>query len=151
VLAEGDALFVAAGVPHCYLHGFAAEIMASSDNVLRAGLTSKRVNVPELLRILDFRPAPLHVLRPEPDGNEETYPVPVGDFRLSRMQPRADGVKLPGSMPQILLCVAGTVLLSAPDGTELTLRRGQSAYLSASCGGVVATGPGTILRATVGG
>ena len=151
VLAEGDALFVAAGVPHCYLHGFAAEIMASSDNVLRAGLTGKRVNVPELLRVLDFRPAPLHILRPEPDGNEETYPVPVGDFRLSRMRPGTDGVKLPDSLPQILLCIAGTVLLSAPGGAELALRRGQSAYLSASCGGVVATGPGTVLRATVGG
>ena len=102
VLAEGDALFVAAGVPHCYLHGFAAEIMASSDNVLRAGLTSKRVNVPELLRVLDFVPAPLHILRPERDGDEETYPVPVGDFRLSRMRPGAAAIKLPGSLPHNL-------------------------------------------------
>jgi mannose-6-phosphate isomerase len=151
VLAEGDALFVAAGVAHCYLHGFATELMASSDNVLRAGLTGKRVNVPELLRVLDFRPGPLRILRPEPDGSEETYPVPVDDFRLSRMRPGAGGIKLPEPLPQILLCVADTVQLSAPDGTELTLRRGQSAYLSARCAGVVATGPGTILRATVGG
>src|SRR5215469_4256776 len=56
-LAEGEAVFIGAGVPHCYLHGLGAELMASSDNVLRAGLTSKRVNVPELLRVLDFRPA----------------------------------------------------------------------------------------------
>jgi len=151
VLAEGDALFVAAGVPHCYLHGFAAEIMASSDNVLRAGLTSKRVNVPELLRVLDFRPAPLQILRPERHGDEEVYPVPVGDFRLSRLRPGTGGVKLPDSLPQILLCTAGTAQLSAPDGTELTLRTGQSAYLPARCAGIVATGPGTILRATVGG
>ena len=151
VLAEGDALFVAAGVAHCYLHGFAAELMASSDNVLRAGLTGKRVNVPELLQVLDFRPSPLHVLRPQRDGSEETYPVPVDDFRLSRMRPGADGVKLPDCLPQILLCVAGTVQLSAPDGTQLTLRSGQSAYLPARCAGVVATGAGTILRATVGG
>jgi mannose-6-phosphate isomerase len=109
------------------------------------------VNVPELLRVLDFRPAPLHVLRPERDGDEETYPVPVGDFRLSRMRPGTGAIKLPDSLPQILLCTAGTVQLSAPDGSELTLRQGQSAYLRASCAGVVATGPGTILRATVGG
>jgi mannose-6-phosphate isomerase len=150
VLAEGDALFVAAGVPHCYLHGFAAEIMASSDNVLRAGLTSKRVNVPELLRVLDFQPTPLRVLRPERDGDEETYPVPVKDFSLSRLRPGTDGIKLPDSLPQILLCTAGTVRLSAPDGAELTMRMGQSAYLPARCAGIVATGPGTILRASVG-
>jgi mannose-6-phosphate isomerase len=149
VLGAGDALFVAAGVAHCYLGGFAAEVMASSDNVLRAGLTSKRVNVAEVLRVLDFRPAPLTVLRAERDGTEETYPVPVRDFRLGRLQPGAGNVGLPGSVPQILLCIAGTVLLRAPDGAELPLRRGQSAYLPARCAGVTATGPGTVMRATV--
>jgi mannose-6-phosphate isomerase len=150
VLAEGDALFVAAGVPHCYLRGFGAELMASSDNVLRAGLTSKRVNVPEVLRVLDFRPGPLRVLRPERDGDEETYPVPVADFRLGRIRLGADGVTLSAGLPQIVLCVAGTALLRAADGAGLALRRGASAYLPASCAGVTATGPGVILRATVG-
>ena len=150
VLGEGEALFVAAGVPHCYLHGFGAEAMAASDNVLRAGLTSKRVNVPELLEVLDFVPAPLHVLHAEQDGVQETYPVPVPDFRLGRLALGADPVPLPGGGPQILLCIAGTARLQAPDGTELELARGQSAYLGASCAGVTAAGPGTLLRATVG-
>ena len=150
VLGEGEALFVAAGVPHCYLHGFGAEAMAASDNVLRAGLTSKRVNVPELLEVLDFVPAPLHVLHAEQDGVQETYPVPVPDFRLGRLALGAGPVPLPGGGPQILLCIAGTARLQAPDGTELELARGQSAYLAASCAGVTAAGPGTLLRATVG-
>jgi mannose-6-phosphate isomerase len=150
VLGEGEALFVAAGVPHCYLHGFGAEAMAASDNVLRAGLTSKRVNVPELLEVLDFRPAPLHVLHAEPDGVQETYPVPVPDFRLGRLALGADPVPLPGGGPQILLCIAGTARLRVPEGTELDLGRGASAYLAASCAGVTAAGPGTLLRATVG-
>jgi mannose-6-phosphate isomerase len=151
VLAAGEALFVAAGVPHCYLHGFGAEAMAASDNVLRAGLTSKRVNVPELLEVLDFVPAPLHVLHAVPDGAQETYPVPVPDFRLGRLVLGADPVPLPGGGPQILLCIAGKARLRAPGGTELDLDRGASAYLAASCAGVTAAGPGTLLRATVGG
>lgn len=150
VLDEGEALFVAAGVPHCYLHGFGAEAMAASDNVLRAGLTSKRVNVPELLEVLDFRPAPLHVLHAERDGVQETYPVPVPDFRLGRLVLGAGPVPLPGGGPQILLSIAGTARLRAPHGTQLELARGQSAYLAASGTGVTATGPGTLLRATVG-
>jgi mannose-6-phosphate isomerase len=150
VLAAGEALFVAAGVPHCYLDGFGAEVMASSDNVLRAGLTSKRVNVPELLEVLDFTPAPPRVLRAEPDGVQDTYPVPVPDFRLGRLTLGADPVALPGGGPQILLAVAGTVRLHAPGGAELELRRGQSAYVAASCAGVTAAGPGTALRATAG-
>jgi mannose-6-phosphate isomerase len=151
VLGEGEALFVAAGVPHCYLQGFGAEAMAASDNVLRAGLTSKRVNVPELLAVLDFRPAPLHVLHAGRDGVQETYPVPVPDFRLGRLVLGADPVPLPGGGPQILLCIAGKVRLRAPAGAELDLARGASAYLAASCAGVTAAGPGTILRATAGG
>lgn len=150
VLAAGEALFVAAGVPHCYLDGFGAEVMASSDNVLRAGLTSKRVNVPELLEVLDFTPAPPRVLHAEPDGVQDTYPVPVPDFRLGRLTLGADPVALPGGGPQILLAVAGTVRLHAPGGAELELRRGQSAYVPASCAGVTAAGPGTALRATAG-
>ena len=151
VLAEGEALFVAAGVPHCYLHGFGAEAMAASDNVLRAGLTSKRVNVPELLEVLDFRSAPLPVLHAEPDGSFETYPVPVADFRLGRLRLGAGPVALPGSGPQIVLCSAGTARLRAPDGTELELRRGESAYLPARGAGVTVAGPGTVLRVTAGG
>jgi mannose-6-phosphate isomerase len=150
VLATGQALFVGAGVPHCYLEGLGAEIMASSDNVLRAGLTSKRVNVPELLRILDFRPAPLRVLRPQPDGAELTYPVPVDDFRLSRIDLTAQPVPVPGGRPEILLCTTGTASLAAPDGTSLTLSQGESAYLPADNPPVTAAGPGTVLRATVG-
>jgi mannose-6-phosphate isomerase len=150
VLGAGEALFTAAGVPHCYLHGFGAELMAASDNVLRAGLTSKRVNVPELLEVLDFRPAPLAVRHAEPDGVLETYPVPVPDFRLGRLELGTQPVALPGGGPQILLGIAGTVRLAAPGGAELELRRGQSAYLAASCAGVTAAGPGTALRASVG-
>jgi mannose-6-phosphate isomerase len=150
VLAEGEALFVAAGVPHCYLRGFGAEAMAASDNVLRAGLTGKRVNVPELLEVLDFTPAPLHVLHASRDGVEETYPVPVPDFRLGRVSLGAGPVPLPSGGPQILLCIAGQARLRAPGGGELDLARGGSAYLAASCAGVTAAGPGTLLRATVG-
>src|SRR6185437_13860774 len=122
-----------------------------SDNVLRAGLTSKRVNVPELLEVLDFQPAPVRVLTPVPDGAEEVYPVPVTDFRLARLRLGTDGVRLPESGPQIVLCIAGQVTLRDGDGAELELGRGQSAYLPAGGTGVTAAGPGTALRATVGG
>lgn len=149
-LAEGEAVFVGAGVPHCYLHGLGAEVMASSDNVLRAGLTSKRVNVPELLRVLDFRPAEPTVLRPEPGGDDATYPTPVDDFRLSRLDLGDQPSPLPGGGPQIVLCIAGTARLRDGSGHELELRRGQSAFLSAADAGVSITGHGTVLRAAVG-
>jgi mannose-6-phosphate isomerase len=159
-LAAGEAVFVGAGVPHCYLRGFGAELMACSDNVLRAGLTSKRVNVPELLRVLDFQPAEPTVLRPVPNGavgsgNEAdepgaVYPTPVDDFRLSLLELSDQHIGLPKGMPQILLCVAGAIQLSDDSGSALELSRGQAAYLSASDTGVSIAGRGTVLRATVG-
>ena len=41
---------------HAYLHGLGFEVMANSDNVLRGGLTSKHVDVPELVSVVDFEP-----------------------------------------------------------------------------------------------
>ena len=149
-LAEGEAVFVGAGVPHCYLHGLGAELMASSDNVLRAGLTSKRVNVPELLRVLDFRPAEPAVLRPVPGCDGATYPTPVDDFRLSRLDLGDQPSALPGGGPQIVLCIAGAARQGGRLVAELELRRGQSAFLSTTDAGVSVTGHGTVLLAAVG-
>ncbi|WP_016934666.1 mannose-6-phosphate isomerase, class I, partial [Rhodococcus sp. R1101] len=53
-LQPGEGLYLDAGNLHAYLHGMGVEIMANSDNVLRGGLTPKHVDVPELLRVLDF-------------------------------------------------------------------------------------------------
>ncbi|WP_103500610.1 mannose-6-phosphate isomerase, class I [Streptomyces sp. SM14] len=152
-LAPGEALYLAAGVPHAYLTGLGVEIMANSDNVLRCGLTPKHVDVPELLRIVEFTGGEPSVLRPEagPDG-EERYATPAREFRLSRRQlaPGGAPASLPGGRPQILLATAGTVRLTSGDGAELVLEAGRSAYVAAGAGPVSATGDGTLFRATVG-
>jgi mannose-6-phosphate isomerase len=150
-LAAGEAVFVGAGVPHCYLIGFGAELMASSDNVLRAGLTPKRVNVPELLRLLDFHPAEPTVLHPLQQAGEPglVYPTPADDFQLSRLNLGTQPIELPSGRPQILLCITGTAGLHDNSGHSINLSKGQSAYLSASDQGVTIAGAGTTLRATV--
>jgi mannose-6-phosphate isomerase len=51
-----------------YLSGAGVELMANSDNVLRGGLTPKHVDVPELLRVLDFDAEPPPVLTGWPRG-----------------------------------------------------------------------------------
>jgi len=43
---------VAPGTVHAYLSGVGVEVMKSSDNVIRLGLTSKSVNLPEAFRVL---------------------------------------------------------------------------------------------------
>ncbi|NJQ02703.1 mannose-6-phosphate isomerase, class I [Streptomyces zingiberis] len=149
-LRPGEALHLGAGVPHAYLRGFGVEIMANSDNVLRCGLTPKHVDVPELLRVTRFEPTAPAVLRPEAVDGEETYETPAEEFRLSRFV-RAEGEaprRLPPGRPQIVLCTAGSALLTAGDGRELPLRPGESAFVPAG-EEIQLSGPGTVFRATV--
>ncbi|GAA0493493.1 mannose-6-phosphate isomerase, class I [Streptomyces sp. NPDC046215] len=151
-LLPGEALYLGAGVPHAYLDGLGVEIMATSDNVLRCGLTPKHIDVPELLRVVRFESTAPAVLRPEADaGGEEVYPAPIDEFRLSRyaLAPAEAPVTLEAGAPQILLCTAGTALVHAPDGTELPLHQGESAFVRAD-ERVELTGEGaTVFRATV--
>ncbi|MFI6444808.1 mannose-6-phosphate isomerase, class I [Kitasatospora sp. NPDC050543] len=152
-LQPGEALYLGAGVPHGYLYGTAVEIMANSDNVLRAGLTPKHIDVPELLRIVEFEAAAPDVLRPVPvadNPGEGLYPVPIDEFRLSRFDLGTEPRRIDGRAPQILLCTAGTARLTAADGSTVDLARGESAFLPATGKDTELAGPGaTLFRATV--
>ncbi|CAM2936918.1 mannose-6-phosphate isomerase, class I [Prescottella defluvii] len=142
-LEPGQGLFLDAGNLHAYLHGTAVEIMANSDNVLRGGLTPKHVDVPELLRVLDFESVDVPVLTSVATGRdgESTYRTPAPEFVLSRIDLDASGA---GSVatttfdpdgPQILLCTSGAAKVEC-DAQSLMLERGAAAWISASDTGV---------------
>jgi mannose-6-phosphate isomerase len=136
VLGPGEAVYLAAGNLHAYLRGTAVEILANSDNIVRCGLTPKHVDVPELLRVVDFSHGDMPVLGGEPvEDHILRYGTDAPEFELSRLEwtdsddPAA--VKLRHSGPQVLVCTAGAVELTAPDGAVLELRCGDSAWLPA--------------------
>ncbi len=155
VLDPGQALYLPAGNLHAYLQGVGVELMANSDNVLRGGLTPKHVDVPELMRVLDFTTGDREVLAGESAGRHEVvYRTGAQEFELSRIDlggsDEGDIVGLPSGLPQIVLCTEGTAGLADASGAELTLRRGQSAWIAAQDRGVGLWGDGTVYRATVG-
>ncbi|MFA0071597.1 mannose-6-phosphate isomerase, partial [Vibrio breoganii] len=80
-LKPGEAMFLHAETPHAYVQGTALEIMASSDNVLRAGLTPKHIDVEELVANTRFKPISPDVLLLSPLEKESAsqFPVPVDD------------------------------------------------------------------------
>jgi mannose-6-phosphate isomerase len=144
-----EALFLPARNLHAYLHGVAIELMASSDNVLRGGLTPKHVAKSELLRVLDFDAAPPPIVRPRQTARGVwTYEVPVPEFRLDRIDPSGDPIDLPSSGPQILVCVEGRI--EARTGTATPLRRGQSALRCAAEAPLRVGGHGRAFVASVG-
>jgi mannose-6-phosphate isomerase len=158
-LKPGEAIFLPAGNLHTYLRGMAVEVMANSDNVLRGGLTPKHVDVPELLRILDFHSVSEASLHPEMrrDGPELIYDAPTDEFAVSRL--RIEGGNLGHEIdaavrhegPQVVLCTNGAVLLHAKS-SSLTLERGQAAWVPADDGPIrlVAEQPAELFRVSTG-
>ncbi|KAE8764561.1 mannose-6-phosphate isomerase, class I [Georgenia thermotolerans] len=152
-LQPGEALFVPAGGVHAYLSGLGVEVMASSDNVLRAGLTTKHVDVAEMLECVDYVAAP--PIRPAPEifhGATRVYYAPVDDFELSvtHLSDGADdaGHPLPGRGPRVLLCLDGVI--SVATGAELlTLARGDAVFVRADEGRLTVRGVGTLVQADV--
>nr|BFF02814.1 hypothetical protein GCM10020241_44890 [Streptoalloteichus tenebrarius] len=137
VLHPGEAIYLPAGNLHAYLHGTGVEIMANSDNVLRGGLTPKHVDVPELLRVLDFRCGDVPVLRGDAVGHLTAYRTPAPEFHLSTLDWTSESGDVEGEWidsagPQILLCTAGAARLTTADGRRLDLARGQSVWVAAA-------------------
>ena len=149
-LQPGEAMFVPAGGVHAYLHGMAVETMASSDNVLRAGLTPKHVDVAELLRTVDYVAAPPIRIAPEVfHGATRVFYAPVDDFELSITTVDDNLVHpLPGRGPRILLCLDGELTIDSGDA-NMTLGKGDSLFAPASDGGLTACGHGTLVQADV--
>ncbi|QOT21908.1 mannose-6-phosphate isomerase, class I [Paenarthrobacter sp. YJN-D] len=130
-LEPGEVVYLPAGNIHAYLHGLGVEVMASSDNVLRGGLTPKHVDVPELLKTVRFES--LGVPRVEASGTEfgqELYRPPFKEFQLQRIElgPDAAPVPLAQTGPAVVVVVSGSVLLDSPK-SDLQLGRGAAAFI----------------------
>lgn len=131
-LEPGEGIYLGASQLHAYLSGMGVEIMANSDNVLRGGLTSKHVDVVELLRVLDFTPAEDPVVLPVVDGAVASYPTGADEFRLARVTVEAgEGIEVPSTGATIVLVVEGAAELSS-DGGDVRLAPGRAAWVPAS-------------------
>lgn len=126
-LHPGEVIFQDAGLLHAYLEGQNLELMANSDNVLRGGLTSKKVDVSELMKHVRFEPTSPRIIRPvqaSSDG-EAVYPTPATDFELRKMQlAPGQSMVLTCSTADIFLIWSGTANASAGE-TRLELVKGQ--------------------------
>ena len=128
-----EAVYLPAGNLHAYLNGGGIEVMANSDNVLRGGLTPKHVDVDELLAVLDFTPGFPGLVEPVEEAPQVwRYPTPAPEFALWRIEAGELPIDLPGAgLGRVVLATRGSARLEAA-GLELTLDRGQSAFVSAS-------------------
>ncbi|SCE68854.1 mannose-6-phosphate isomerase, class I [Micromonospora chokoriensis] len=151
-LVPGEGIWMPAGNLHAYLSGCGVEIMAASDNVLRGGLTPKRVDVDELLRVLRFEVLDDPVRAAQPVGpGVEWWPVPVDDFALHhvRVDAAVPTVTLPLPGPRVVLCGGGSITVDDGAGA-VTLVSGQAAIGTAAGEPLRISGVGDAYVATSG-
>lgn len=130
-LGRGEALFLPAGNIHAYLSGLGVELMTASDNVLRGGLTPKHVDVPELLKVLDFTTGPAPRLEPVRFGEGVDALRPEGvEFELVRVR---SGSEHPVAPRSIALCIAAGGVVEQ-GGQRIALARGDAVYVSGDDG-----------------
>lgn len=137
-LNPGEAIYLDAGQLHAYIHGMGVEIMANSDNVLRGGLTSKYVDVPELVRVLNFESLDNAMVHTHDVGPLRQYPVPISEFTLDRLTVTHEHM-IEHDGPMIVLCTSGRATLCC-GATELELHPGDAAWVPASDGAVTVRG-----------
>ncbi|WP_050648479.1 mannose-6-phosphate isomerase, class I [Vibrio coralliirubri] len=148
-LKPGEAMFLYAETPHAYISGMGIEVMANSDNVLRAGLTPKHIDVAELVKNTRFEPIAFESITLAPyivrQSGSKVYPIPVDDFKFDVLSPEVE-VMISVSSPEILFCLDGCVTITA--GTESkTICMGDSVVLPAAVGQYKVQGEGSFARA----
>lgn len=131
-LAPREALYLGAGNIHAYLSGFGIEAMAPSDNVLRGGLTPKRIDVAGLLEIVAFAalvPTRVVPVTSEQDGVRLTsYWPPAEEFSVHLVDADAGPRTLAELTGPSLLVVASGRLEVGAGADALVLERGQSLF-----------------------
>ncbi|MEF1339437.1 mannose-6-phosphate isomerase, class I, partial [Vibrio rotiferianus] len=146
-LKPGEAMFLYAETPHAYIHGLGIEVMANSDNVLRAGLTPKHIDVEELVNNTKFEPILFTELTMKPESHEGrvVYPIPVEDFKFDILTPN-DGVDISVSSTEILFCLSGNITITVGSESQL-VTKGASVILPAAIEKYSVLGEGQLARA----
>lgn len=145
-LHRGQALYLPAGNMHAYVRGFGVELMAASDNVLRGGLTTKHVDVAELLAVVEPSVLPVPLLEPEiPADGVAIFRPDVPDFVLAHLITPAD-YDLVLSRHAIAVCTKGEATLTGVR-SSITLAQGEMCFIDEEEAHVRATGSGEIFIA----
>jgi len=147
-LNPGEGLFQGAGIPHAYMLGQCVELMANSDNVLRAGLTPKHIDVPELIKHTHFVSIVPAVMRgTDVLSGEKIYSCPVPDFGIAKIVLTPElGYSNTATSLEIMVVTSGGALVN----NRLVLKRGEAFAVLPGAGYTIqASGTCTLFKAFV--
>jgi mannose-6-phosphate isomerase len=147
LLKKGEGIFQPQGMPHAYLEGQNVEVMANSDNVLRAGLTDKHIDVKELLKHVDFK-ATVPAVLPAGPGFTMTYQSPAEEFELHAYQFEGQKENISSRSPEVWFLLSGRATVTGKDAT-FELIRGEAVFLGAGVNITIESGNGEAFRCIV--
>ncbi|KAJ0177728.1 hypothetical protein K1T71_006601 [Dendrolimus kikuchii] len=150
LLRPGQAIFLKPNLPHAYLSGDCVECMACSDNVVRAGLTPKHIDVPTLVQMLDYNSYTHEELLFNPkieDSNSCIWSPPVPDFAVVKIRvENGDSYNtLIRRSPSIIIITSGCG--DACDTEPIKAKPGVVIFLKASRQLTLTPAPGNHLEA----
>lgn len=126
-LRTGEAIYLRPRVLHAYVRGNGIELMSASDNVLRGGLTMKKVDLPELLSVMEAQAG-------SGDKSEErsdefgrlVVETPTDEFRLVVAQ--SGMYEIREKVPSVALVSEGRCRISL-GGEHIDLMQGEAAFI----------------------
>jgi len=147
-IQKGQAVYIPDGILHAYIHGFGIELMASSDNVLRGGLTPKHINIVELMKILRFTAYTPKIL--SPGSRAFCYPSPCDDFTLSFMSDEGDNCGDDDGGKNILTGNSSYICIVTEGKLEIagaSFKKGESFFVSSDGEDIVLSGNYSVFAA----
>ncbi len=148
-LQPGEAVYLPPRTLHSYLDGLGLEVMANSDNVIRAGLTPKHVDRDQLVEVGQFEAHPILRIAPEyPSPGISRFYAPVEDFELTIIELAGETLPLVGSGPRMVISLNGAPTVMTREG-EMQLQRGECAFVAGAEGPALSSGVGVLAQVTV--
>lgn len=147
VLSPGEAVFTDAGVVHCYVEGLGVEIMANSDNVVRAGLTHKPINIDLLVDLVRFEASPPALVTGDTESGARVLRTKATEFALAAVDTSVAQVP---AAPRIVLALEGAVKLTVATGEQCSIVPGQAVFVPHVDGDLTVAAEGLCVVATVG-
>ena len=146
-LQPHQAVYLGAGNLHCYLQGVGVELMANSDNVVRGGLTTKHIDIKELLHVVSAEPVQPEIDQAE--GAVHTFASGAPEFALTRvLDPDHEPFEVDG--PEILLVTDGEIQVTNLSNKVHNLGKGSAVFVAADDQTYRLNGKGVCWRACVG-
>ena len=139
-LNPGECMSIDEGQLHSYVDGLCFEVMSSSDNTIRGGLTEKFIDVLELFNIMKFVRGSRVCVEPVENGQEKLYSPGWDEFCFSAIVTGGKPYEGPQEHSlEILFIYSGSGKI-ANDSFKLDLKSGTAVLVPAAAGAYTVSG-----------